>query len=52
MISGTTGILGCADGAMVLTKENRTDNNAELSIVGRDMPDKKLLLVRNTERGG
>ena len=49
MISGTTGILGCADGAMVLTKENRTDNNAELSIVGRDMPDQKLLLVRNTD---
>ena len=49
MISGTTGILGCADGAMVLTKENRTDRYAELSLVGRDMPDQKLTLCKNTD---
>lgn len=47
MISGTTGILGSADGAMVLHKENRTDITAELSVVGRDMPDQKIRLERN-----
>ena len=46
-ISGTTGILGSADGAMVLHKENRTDITAELSVVGRDMPDQKFRLERN-----
>ena len=47
-ISGTTGILGSADGAMVLHKENRTDITAELSVVGRDMPDQKFRLERNS----
>lgn len=36
MISGTTGLLGCADGAFLLKKENRTDLSATLDIVGRD----------------
>lgn len=39
MISGTTGLLGCADGAFLLQKEKRTDQNATLDIVGRDQPD-------------
>ena len=34
-ISGTTGIYGCADGAFVLSKENRTDNAATLSVSGQ-----------------
>jgi hypothetical protein len=34
---------------MVLTKENRTDRYAELSLVGRDMPDQKLTLCKNTD---
>ena len=46
-ISGTTGIYGCADGAFVLSKENRTDNTATLSISGRDQPDQRLHLVRD-----
>ncbi len=49
MISGTTGILGCADGAFVLQKEKRTDSTATLDIVGRDQGDQKLYLVRNKE---
>lgn len=49
MISGTNGIYGAADGALVLWKENRTSNQAFLSISGRDYPDQKLTLQRNTE---
>lgn len=49
-ISGTTGIYGCADGAFVLSKENRTDNTATLSIAGRDQPDQRIHLVRDEER--
>ena len=50
MISGTTGLLGCADGAFLLQKEKRTDLNATLDIVGRDQPDQKLHLTRDEEK--
>ena len=50
MISGTTGILGCADGAFILQKEKRTDSTATLDIVGRDQCDQKLYLVKNQEK--
>lgn len=50
MISGTTGILGCADGAFILQKEKRTDSTATLDIVGRDQCDQKLYLIRNQEK--
>lgn len=50
MISGTTGLLGCADGAFVLQKEKRTDNTAVLDVVGRDQLDQKIHLVRDEER--
>lgn len=49
MISGTTGLLGCADGAFLLHKEKRTDHRAILDIVGRDQPDQRLRLLRNEE---
>ena len=50
MISGTTGLLGCADGAFLLQKEKRTDLHATLEIVGRDQPDQKLHLTRDEEK--
>ena len=46
-ISGTTGLMGCADGAMVLHKENRTSLKAALDITGRDQPDQTLHLIRD-----
>ena len=49
-ISGTTGLLGCADGAFLLQKEKRTDLSATLDIVGRDQPDQRLHLIRDPER--
>lgn len=36
MISGTNGLLGSADGALMLHKEKRTANAATLEISGRD----------------
>lgn len=50
MISGTTGLLGCADGAFLMQKEKRTDLSASLEIVGRDQPDQKLHLSRDAEK--
>ena len=50
MISGTNGLLGCADGAFLMHKEKRTDMSATLDIVGRDQPDQKLFLIRDPER--
>lgn len=50
MISGTTGILGSADGAFLLHKENRTDLSATLDVVGRDQPDQRLYLTRDQEK--
>lgn len=50
MISGTTGLLGCADGAFLLQKERRTDSTAVLDVVGRDQPDQRIHLVRDEER--
>ena len=36
MISGTNGLLGAADGAFIMHKKKRTDNEAVMDIVGRD----------------
>ena len=47
MISGTTGLLGCADGAFLMQKEKRTSNAATLDIVGRDQPDQRLYIERD-----
>lgn len=44
MISGSNGLLGAADGAMVLRKSQRGDHNASLEIVGRDLADQLLSL--------
>ena len=50
MISGTTGLLGCADGALLMQKEKRTDSKATLAVVGRDQPDQRLYLNKDQER--
>ena len=50
MISGTTGLLGCADGALLMQKEKRTDNRATLEVVGRDQPDQRFYLTKDQER--
>lgn len=49
MISGTVGISGAADTAMVLTKEKREDSNATFSVVGRDVESSDTILQFNKE---
>lgn len=44
MISGTTGLLGSADGAMVLQKDRRMGRLATLDATGREIMDIRLLL--------
>lgn len=46
MISGTSGLLGAADGVFLLQKENRTSNATTLEVSGRDQQDPKLHLIR------
>ena len=50
MISGTNGLLGAADGAFIMYKKKRTDNEAVMDIVGRDQPDQKLTIEFDRER--
>lgn len=50
MISGTNGLLGCADGAFMLYKETRTSNKATLEISDRDQQDQKIHLIRDEEK--
>lgn len=49
MISGTSGITGAADTSMVLVKEKRSDENATLSIVGRDVESADTVLHFNRD---
>ena len=50
MISGTNGLLGAADGAFILIKKKRTDNEATMQVVGRDQEDQVLTLEFNRDR--
>lgn len=50
MISGTNGLLGAADGAFIVHKKKRTDNEAVMDIVGRDQPDQELTIEFDRER--
>lgn len=49
MISGTTGIMGCADGAMVLERPMRRVPKGSISMTGRDFQDAKISLTQNPE---
>ena len=49
MISGTNGLMGAADGAIIISKEKRTGDGAVIDLVGRDQPNQKLYLKRIPE---
>ncbi len=49
MISGTNGLMGCADGAIILDRPKRQLPEGSLSMTGRDFEDAKLLLRQNRE---
>ena len=50
MISGTTGISGCADGSFVLIKSGRSEHKAALYCTGRDIEDKEIGLEFRNKR--
>ena len=50
MISGTSGLMGAADGAFLLQKEKRTSDTAALEGSGRDQQEQRLYLKRYEEK--
>lgn len=50
MISGTTGLMGAADGAFIMQKKDRIKNDAIVNIVGRDQQDQQLSLEFDREQ--
>lgn len=49
MISGTTGLLGCADGSLLMQKKKRTALEATIDVVGRDQQDQILYLQKKQQ---
>ena len=49
MISGTTGLLGCADGSLLMQKKKRTALETTIDVVGRDQPDQILYLKKDAD---
>ena len=49
MISGTTGLLGSADGSLLMQKKKRTALEATIDVVGRDQQDQILYLKKDPE---
>ena len=49
MISGTTGLLGCADGSLLMQKKKRTALEATIDVVGRDQQDQILYLSKDPD---
>ena len=48
-ISGTTGLLGCADGSLLMQKKKRTALEATVDVVGRDQQDQILYLSKDPD---
>ena len=51
MISGTNGLFGCADGALMMTR-GRSEMYATIEITGRDQPASKVHLIRDADTLG
>ena len=43
MISGSTALMGATDTILILSKKKRTDENATLSVTGRDIEQNELV---------
>ena len=48
-ISGTNGLMGGADGAMILEKPDRSQLEATLTMTSRDFEDARILLHQNSD---
>jgi len=51
MTSGSTAIMGASDTSMVIYKKKRTDENATLSITGRDVEQNEWIISRDKDTG-
>ena len=51
MISGTTGLIGAADGSYVFRREHPEDKTVQLHVRGRDLEEQMLTLTRNDTLG-
>ena len=49
MISGTTGLLGCADGSLLMQKKKRTALEATIDVVGRDQQYQILYISKDPD---
>ena len=49
-ISGTNGLLGAADGSLIINKDKRTDSKAKMAISGRDIPYQELTIEFDKEK--
>ena len=49
MISGSVGVMGAVDTALVITKEDRFSDEAKLSVTGRDVESRELSIRWNKE---
>ena len=47
MLSGSNGILGCADTTIILTKDKRTDSQIHMNLTGRDTSYQEYVLTRD-----
>lgn len=45
----TKGLLGCADGSLLMQKKKRTELDATIKVVGRDQPDQILYLKKDPQ---
>lgn len=43
-ISGTNGLLGAADGSLIINKDKRADSKAKMAVSGRDIPYQELTI--------
>ena len=48
-ISGTQGLFGAADGAILFYKESRISDYAQVNVTGRDQPDQIIDIVRDDD---
>ena len=51
MTSGSTAIMGASDTSIIIYKKKRTDEDATLSLVGRDVREQEIVINRDQDKG-